>query len=131
MRDKMQRFMYGRYGNDDLNRAISIVTIISIILDMITRFHILYWISLALLIILYYRMMSRNTSVRWAENQKYLQFRSRVTGLFRGSSSRTKPDPNYRIMKCPQCQQKVRVPKGKGKIRIHCPKCGNDFIKKS
>lgn len=131
MRDKLQRFMYGRYGNDDLNRLLSIVTIITIVAEMVTHIHILYWASLVLLILLYYRMMSRSISARWAENQKYLAMRNKVTGFFRGGSSRTKADPNYRIMKCPQCKQKVRVPKGKGKIRIHCPKCGNDFIKKS
>jgi hypothetical protein len=131
MRDKLQRFMYGRYGNDDLNRAISIVTLGSIIAEMITHIHILYWVSLILLILLYYRMMSRNVSARWAENQKYLQMRGKVTGIFRGGSSGQKADPYYRILVCPQCKQKVRVPKGKGKIRIHCPKCGNDFIKKS
>ena len=131
MRDKLQRFMYGRYGNDDLNRLISIVTIITIIADMITHFHVLYWVSLVLLILLYFRMMSRNISARWAENQKYLELRSKLTGLFRKDSSRAKADPDFRILPCPQCKQKVRVPRGKGKIRIHCPKCGNDFIKKT
>ncbi len=131
MRNMLQRFMYGRYGNDDLNRFLSITTLVVIVINMITQFRPLYWVGLVLLILLYYRMMSRNISARWAENQKFLALKDQVTGIFRKGPSRAKADPNFKYFSCPQCRQKVRVPKGKGKISIHCPKCGNDFIKRS
>ena len=121
--------MYGRYGSDDLNRFISYVVLASILLDIFLGFRPLYFVSLILLVILYVRTFSRNISARYAENQKFLQIRSRITGIFRRSSAGAQP--GYRVFKCPQCGQKTRVPKGKGKIKIHCPKCGNDFIKRS
>jgi predicted RNA-binding Zn-ribbon protein involved in translation (DUF1610 family) len=37
----------------------------------------------------------------------------------------------YKFFKCPACRQKIRVPKGKGRIEITCPRCGNRFIKKT
>lgn len=129
MREKFQNFMYGRYGNDELNRFISYATLASIILEIFLGIRPLYFVSLILLVILYVRMLSRNISARYAENQKYLQIRSRITGIFRKNSANAQP--GYKIFQCPQCSQKIRIPKGKGKIKIHCPKCGNDFIKKS
>jgi len=126
--------MMGRYGNDQLNRFIFIVTMISIVLEIITRRSIFYFIAIILLVWGYYRMFSRDMQRRYAENEKFLGLKDRVTSVFRHSSSdysSREDKKNYRIFRCPQCKQKIRVPRGRGRIRIRCPKCGNSFIKKS
>lgn len=119
----MRRFMQGRYGNDKLNTALLICGAIISILSLILRNP---WFSLFSLIICYFlmfvvifRMLSRNTYKRYRENRKYLQFKERIR------------DRQHRYYDCPRCRQQVRVPRGKGKISITCPKCKEKFIKKT
>ena len=66
-----------------------------------------------------FRMYSRNIEARRRENAAFLRFFSRLT------------DKQYRYFRCPGCRQVVRVPRGKGKINIRCPKCSRQFIKKT
>ena len=74
------------------------------------------------------RIMSKNHSKRYAENQKFLELKNRVAGFFRGGTRAFK-DKEHCYFRCPSCHQQVRVPKGKGHIEIRCPKCGTKFIK--
>lgn len=129
LREKFARFMYGRYGVDELGKTLMYVLLGMIVISMFvggTLLNILIWVTL---IFAYYRMFSKNHAQRWAENQKYLQLKNKVMTKFRGGATQT--DREHRIFKCPSCGQKVRVPRGKGKISIHCPKCQNDFVKRS
>lgn len=151
-RYKMAQFMQGRYGMDRFGQFLSTVVLILVILDLFLRWAPLWWICLALIIYLYYRMFSRNIAKRYAENQRYLAFTSKLrssgfgrsfTGFFRNIGSRIRgagasakqakreSDAGFRIYRCPQCGQKIRVPKGKGHIMIRCPKCGNQFEKRT
>ena len=79
----------------------------------------------------YYRMMSRRIEQRYAENQKYLNGRYRLVVYWNREWEHFKQRRDYRFYRCPSCKQKVRVPKGKGRICITCPKCKEEFIKKS
>lgn len=129
LREKFARFMYGRYGVDELGRTLLYVLLGMVVISMFVKgsfINILIWITL---IFAYYRMFSKNHAQRWAENQKYLQLKNRIMMKFRGGAVQT--DREHRIFQCPTCGQKVRVPRGKGKISIHCPKCQNDFVKRS
>lgn len=135
MREKMQRFMLGRYGVDDLGRLLSgmvlgclVISMFSFMLPALTFF---YWIGLALMIYSFFRMLSKNTAKRYAENQKFLNWRYRAAVKRNQEKTHFEQRKIYRFYKCPQCSQKVRVPKGKGKICITCPKCRTEFIKKS
>ena len=113
------RFMYGRYGTDQLNNALLILGVALTVLGWFcsTAFlTVLSYIPLALVI---YRMFSRDVNRRRKENQKFLQFFARLK------------DRDSRYFSCPRCRQTVRVPRHRGKINIHCPKCGNQFIKKT
>ncbi len=128
LREKFARFMYGRYGVDELGRTLLYVLLGMIVISMFVEGSLINLLTWALLIFAYYRMFSKNHAQRYAENQKYLQLKNKVIARFRGG---VRTDREHRIFKCPTCGQKVRVPRGKGKISIHCPKCQNDFVKRS
>ena len=131
MKERMQRFMAGRYGNDQLNQFIFIVAIISMVLEIITRQPLFYTLTLVLLILAYVRVFSRNINKRYEENMKFLQRKDAILNKFRKQKYYAAQRRNYHIYTCPQCKQKIRIPKGKGKISITCPKCRTSFIKKS
>ena len=131
MREKLQSFMAGRYGVDQLNRVYIGLTFVLLILSMITRWSILYLVALGILIYSYYRMFSRNVSKMYAQNQKFLNMRYRAVAKWNKTKNHMKQRKVYRFYKCPSCKQKVRVPKGKGRICITCPKCRTEFVKKS
>ena len=131
MKERMQRFMAGRYGNDQLNQFIFIVAIISMVLEIITRQSLFYTLTLVLLILAYVRVFSRNINKRYEENMKILQKKDAILNKFRKQKYYAAQRRNYHIYTCPQCKQKIRIPKGKGKISITCPKCRTSFIKKS
>ena len=131
MKERMQRFMDGRYGNDQLNQFIFIVAIISMVLEIITRQSLFYTLTLVLLILAYVRVFSRNINKRYEENMKFLQKKDAILNKFRKQKYYAAQRRNFHIYTCPQCKQKIRIPKGKGKISITCPKCRTSFIKKS
>ena len=135
MKEKLRQFMIGRYGVDDLSRAQIIVSmvllLVSTFLSAFFRVNILYWLGLALLIYSHFRILSRNVSKRYEENQRYLNAKYRAVVKKNNLKKRWAQRSTYRSFKCPQCKQTVRVPKGRGKICITCPKCKTEFIKKS
>ncbi len=133
MREKIARFMQGRYGVDHFTRFLMFFGLAVMLISYFLGFVPTYYVSLVIIIYAYYRAFSRNIQARTRENEKYLEFVSRLKGGFRGGASAgTKSaDPGVRIFKCPSCGQKVRVPSGKGKIQITCPKCHVKFIKKT
>ncbi|MCD8301045.1 MAG: hypothetical protein LUC41_07760 [Clostridiales bacterium] len=150
MRGRFQNFMSGRYGNDQLNNFLSIVALIIIVVDIFLRINILWLVAVVLLVLIYIRMLSRNTGKREAENDKFLNITSRFRrgggGYSYGGGGYQSYDRKaeaakrrahredmkyYRFFDCPNCGQKVRVPKGKGKIEITCPKCRTNFIRRS
>lgn len=133
--------MRGRYGVDQLNRFLLIVTLILIVIDMFARTRMLHFLTVILLIYTYSRMFSRNIRARSAENQKFLQITSRFRGNRNGYGNNSgrhggmsgfwkKKDPDHRILRCPGCGEKLRVPRNAGTIRIKCPHCGEQFTKK-
>lgn len=119
----LRSFMQGRYGTDKLNTAILITGVIVCFLNIFAKSGILglvfTLISYLLLGWAIFRMLSRNTYKRYQENRKYLCFLERIK------------DREHKYFDCPRCHQPVRVPRGKGKISITCPKCKEKFIRKS
>lgn len=108
-----------------------VLLLVSTFLSAFFRVNILYWLGLALLIYSYFRILSRNVSKRYEENQRYLNAKYRAVVKKNNLKKRWAQRSTYRFFKCPQCKQTVRVPKGRGKICITCPKCKTEFIKKS
>lgn len=123
IRGFIYRFMQGRYGTDKLNMTLLWAGVIACVLAMFIRIPavnlLLTALSYGLLIWAMFRAFSRNTYKRYRENRKYLMLIER----FR--------DKQHRYFDCPRCRQQVRVPRGKGKISITCPKCKEKFIRKT
>lgn len=131
MKEKFMRFMYGRYGVDSLGKFLVALAFITIILGNITDKGIFSLISWGLLIYAYYRMFSKQVYKRASENQVFLSKTSKIRSWFYKEKNLMAQRKTHRIYKCPTCKQKIRVPKGKGRIEICCPKCNTKFIKKS
>ena len=113
MKEKFRQFMIGRYGTDGLNQFLSMSSIVM------------------LLVLCYYRSLSRNISKRTEENYKYYTIKDRVDRKFQDLKDQWANRKVYHYYRCPKCRQKLRVPRGRGRIQISCPRCGTQFIKKS
>ncbi len=119
----LQRFMMGRYGTDKLNMWILggglVLCLVSIFISNAYVDLALTTGSYALMIWAIFRTFSRNTYKRYRENRRFLMLLDRIK------------DRDHRYFDCPKCRQPVRVPRGKGKIMITCPKCKEKFQRKS
>ena len=127
MKERMQRFMAGRYGNDQLNQFIFIVAIISMVLEIITRQSLFYTLTLLLLILAYVRVFSRNINKRYEENMKFLQKKDAILNKFRKQKYYAAQRRNFHIYTCPQCKQKIRIPKGKREDQYYMSEVQNLF----
>lgn len=130
MREKMIRFMQGRYGNDRLGQVMLMLALACMVLSLF-RIPFISTIGLMILILTYYRMFSRQIGKRAAENQKYLQFEWKLRAKLQRRKQILAQSRTHRIYKCPNCRQKIRVPRNRGRIAITCRKCGTEFIKKT
>lgn len=119
----LRRFMTGRYGTDKLNTVILGAGVVACLLAMFIPVApvnlLLTMLSYGLMIWAIFRTMSRNTYKRYQENRRFLMLLDRIK------------DRKHKYYDCPRCRQPVRVPRGKGKIAITCPKCGEKFIRKT
>ena len=125
------RFMSGRYGMDQLGMATAVVYLIVAFLSGLFCSPILQLISLALLALFVFRSFSKKASKRYQENQVFLKIWRPIWSWVRHPAQTWKEHRHYKYYHCPTCRQTLRVPRKKGKIRIRCPKCGTEFIKKT
>ena len=134
MKAWFQRFMSGRYGGDAFSNFLSLAALVVVVLGLFVPGlfgMLLGWLGWAALIYSYYRIFSRNIPRRAAENRWFLAQRYAVQQRFAGARTRFAHRKVYRYFRCPRCRQQLRVPRGRGRISITCPKCGTSFIKKS
>ena len=123
--------MSGRYGVDDFSKALLYATLALCLVSLFTRNRMLNLLLTAGLVFIYYRMFSKNYSRRYQENLWYLRQKDKVMHFFRRQNSLAHQRKTHRIYTCPQCRQKIRIPKGHGKVQITCPQCKTAFIKRS
>lgn len=136
MKEKFIKFMQGRHGVDDYAKFTMGVALVSIILAIFVRKGsflgaLLDTIGLLAIIYTYYRILSKDLGKRYQENQKYLEKTSNLRTRFRKEKNMMEQRKTHHIYTCPGCGQKIRIPRGKGKIEIDCPKCHTKFVKKS
>ena len=129
-RNALQRFMYGRYGNDQFNLSLIGTYLVLYLLFVLTGFAPLYWLSLVLIAYSLFRLLSRNPARRRSENARFLSIVNPVLRWLRLRRTIHR-DKEHRYFKCPNCGQQLRVPRGKGKITVTCRGCGASFQEKS
>lgn len=119
LRLAVRQFLAGRYGMDQLNMLLLYANLALAVIVLFTGslwLNLLTYVPLGIII---FRMLSRNIPARHQENRRYLQWKERLQ------------DRNNRYFHCPKCKQMVRVPRGKGKLAIICPRCKERFVKKT
>lgn len=132
----LRRFMYGRYGNDQLSTFLFVLYVAIFVFEMIFKWTpaapILMVVSYVIIFFYFFRCFSRNIYKRQAENRKFLAMWNPVKNYFKylGRKWQERKGVN-KLYRCPKCHQTIRVPKGRGKIAITCPKCRFEFIKKT
>lgn len=135
--NKLRTFMQGRYGSDQLCLALLVVSIILSFLSPLTRSPIIGILSYVPLAFCIYRMFSKNISKRYEENRKFMNFWHPIWQKILGLKNKCQKqvahlkDKDHKYYKCPNCKKTLRVPKGRGKIRITCPKCHQEFSKRT
>ena len=131
MKEKFRKFMIGRYGVDSLSKFMLGTAVVLLVFAMGFRNNFLNTLACLLVFLCYFRMFSRNYQKRAEENQKFLELKGKAATFLKREKEYFEQRKTHHIYKCPSCKQKIRVPKGKGKICITCPKCHTEFIKKS
>lgn len=126
----IQRFMYGRYGWDQLNLFLLVLSLLLYVLDLFLRFPPLYALYFLCIFLALFRMLSKNYARRRAENNKFMTVAGPAIRWFKLQRTIHK-DKEHRYFKCPNCGQQLRVPRGKGKLTITCRNCGVSFEEKT
>lgn len=136
-RDKLIRFMYGRYGYDKLSFFMFCLYFVLFFVRCVLAFFdskaasvislTVFFLSTALLFWIIFRFFSRNITARRKENEVYLKLSKPVAEFFKRSFNRIRYVKKYRYRKCPHCKSFLRLPKKKGKHNVCCPRCKKDF----
>ncbi len=151
LQESINRFMYGRYGNDTLNRFLSAVymllVVIGFILRVIVRFsasvvlyrihYALYIVSLVIFAVTVFRSLSKNHASRIRENEFFMRWWGNWQPYFHKQAQKAQPkvrmfvrkmqDPDHVYKKCPDCKAVLRLAKKRGKHKTRCPACGKLF----
>lgn len=126
----LQKFLYGRYGTDQLNTALLVTGIVLTMLLSLVGIPWLLVVAYIPLGVCIWRMFSRNRARRSYENVKFLRVWQPITLAFRRFFSRLKGMKTYRYFHCPKCRKAMRAPRGRGKISVTCRDCGHQFTTK-
>ncbi len=129
--DRLRRFMIGRYGTDKLNFVAMATAFVLSIIGMLTDIYLFAIISYFILGVVIYRTLSKNIYKRVEENRKFLALYTPLETRINSTFRILKGEKYHKYFRCTSCKQEVRVPRGKGKVEITCPRCKNRFIKKT
>ncbi|MGI6227793.1 MAG: hypothetical protein ACOYJ1_16255 [Peptococcales bacterium] len=131
MNNSFRNFMLGRYGMDQLSMVLLMVSVFLALLAQLVGFPLFAFISYIPLGISIFRILSKNIAKRRMENYKFVMLASPVYSWLNKTRSRVKDIKTHRFFKCPNCRVTLRLPKGKGKVNITCPKCKAKFSGKT
>ena len=134
MKQKLANFLQGRYGTDQFTKALMVLWMVIFVISLFSRDgfrDILAVCSLALAFYIVFRTLSRKIQARAYENQMFLAKTQKIRDYMRLRRDMWQQRKDYKFFKCPSCKAVMRVPKGKGNIRIVCRKCGNAFEKRT
>lgn len=131
IRTKFQKFMIGRYGVDKLSNYLLYGGLAFVFLFSLLKWtpgNLIGWVAI---LIGYYRAFSRNRTKRYQENQKFLTFIHRLNEKWNKQRNKFHQRKVYKYYSCSNCHKEFRVPRNKGKIKVTCPHCKEQFIKKT
>ena len=131
MRSMLARALYGRNGFDSIARLCYTIGFVLLLINIFVQSNIIYFIWVALIGYSLFRILSKNISKRYSENQKFLSMTDVPRRYMNIAKLQWRDRATSRYYICGKCHQQIRVPKGKGRIEIRCPKCGERFIKRT
>ena len=131
MEEKIRKFLIGRNGPDLLSRDVYTAVLILLVIELFVRSGWLYYAGLIMIGYSMFRVLSRNIYRRQEENRAYRQRKEKAAGRVLLMKRQWKERHTHRYYRCPNCHNMLRVPKGKGRIDIHCPQCGTTFEKRT
>ncbi len=123
--------LQGCYGTDELSRTMLWVSIVLMLISVIFRVSILNTIALIILLWSMFRSYSKNIYKRREEREKWLKFTGNVKSWFSLQKRKWKERHDYKYFRCKKCKAVMRVPRGKGTVRVNCRKCHSEMIKKT
>jgi DNA-directed RNA polymerase subunit RPC12/RpoP len=125
--DRYIKFMKDRYGVDELYKFLLLICFVLIVINTFISNNIIRLFEVLLIVIIFYRYMSKNIKLRKKENDKYLEIKDKIIKLFDYNKKKYKDRNTHMYKKCPKCKKKIRLPLKKGKHTVKCPNCGNRF----
>lgn len=125
--NKLQRYLEGRYGPDELYKFLLIICLIIIIINIFVDSIILQILELTIFALAVYRFLSKKKYQRSKENKKYLDIKDKIASFFDYQKKKYKDRNTHMYKKCPKCGQKIRLPLKKGKHTVKCPSCKEKF----
>ena len=132
--EKIMIFMQGRYGMDSLNGFIMglsfVIWVVNIFVFNRLVHYIIMVVQLLLVALFIFRMLSRNVTMRSAENRRFQKVYEPVKNWVQLTYKRIRDRKDYRYLKCPVCKAQLRVKNIKGRHNVRCPKCRSEFEKK-
>ena len=125
---KLNVFMRGRYGNDDMSRFLNYIILVLLVLGIFVSAFFSN-AAFALIVFVYFRMLSKNINARSSENAAFLGLKRKITTKINNFKTRFKQRKTHRFYSCPGCKVTVRISKGDGKTMttVTCPKCKTQF----
>lgn len=131
LKERFRKIMVGRYGMDQLSIGLLILGLILLTITLPIKWPLIRLVAYVPIFLCYYRLFSKNIYKRQQENFKFIRFYTPIYKQFNVYIKAFKERKTHRYFKCPACKQTLRVPKGKGKIVITCPKCKHSLHKHS
>lgn len=125
--DRYIKFMKDRYGVDELYKFLLLICFVLIVINTFISNNIIRLFEVLLIVIIFYRYMSKNIKLRKKENDKYLEIKDKIIKLFDYNKKKYKDRNTHMYKKCPKCKKKIRLPLKKSKHTVKCPNCGNRF----
>ncbi len=131
MMNWIKKQMSGRYGYDQLSMALLALSLLLTFIGSLSNVEFLLYLGYVPLILSLFRIFSRNFTDRRLENYKFMQMVSAVHTFWNKKKQQLKNRRHYRYFRCTGCKQQLRVPRGRGKIVVTCPKCRTEMTKKT
>lgn len=127
-----RKFMWGRYGPDELVMALFVLScVLTFLSSFFKPLRFLYFVGLAIIAVAVWRTLSKNTTKRSEERLKFLQLMEKPKAEIKLLQNKIRDRKTHKYFKCKNCGASLRIPKGKGKIAVTCPKCRVKVTKKS